>query len=62
MITFLLFITSVIFVTYSLDSWEGYTRDTFNAIVSAYDFANTYSVAFKAGIQAGARGRKNFPT
>jgi len=44
------------YAAYSLEDYEGVTRHNFNAIVSAYDWANTYSVAFKAGVDAGAKG------
>jgi len=40
-------------IDYSMENSDGYTRDTFNAIVSDYDQNDTYLVAFKYCIEAG---------
>jgi len=42
---------------YSLENYGNITRENFNAIVTPYDFTNTYWVAFKAAVQeGGAKG------
>jgi len=38
---------------YSLENSDGWTRYNFNAVVSNYDFANTYFPAFKAAVVDG---------
>jgi beta-D-xylosidase 4 len=42
---------------YSLEDSDGFTRYNFNALVSLYDFSNTYFPAFKASVtQGNAKG------
>ena len=41
---------------YSLEDSDGYTRHDFDAVVTPYDLQATYTPAFKASVQAGAKG------
>ena len=44
------------FAAYSLEEAEGQSRFWFNAVVSAQDMSDTYLPAWKAVVDAGARG------